>query len=33
MPGGVVPVLTSPWGGFICGQEIMADGGRTLYGK
>jgi NAD(P)-dependent dehydrogenase (short-subunit alcohol dehydrogenase family) len=30
---GLVAFLVSPWGDFICGQEIMADGGRTFYGK
>ena len=30
---GLVAFLASPWGDFICGQEIMADGGRTFYGK
>jgi glucose 1-dehydrogenase len=30
---GLVAFLASSWGDFICGQEIMADGGRTFYGK
>ena len=30
---GLVAFLSSPWGDFICGQEIMADGGRTMFGK
>jgi NAD(P)-dependent dehydrogenase (short-subunit alcohol dehydrogenase family) len=30
---GLVAYLASPWGDFICGQEILLDGGRTLYGK
>jgi NAD(P)-dependent dehydrogenase (short-subunit alcohol dehydrogenase family) len=25
--------LLSPWGDYICGQEIMADGGRTFFNK
>lgn len=25
--------LLSPWGDYLCGQEILADGGRTLYNK
>ncbi len=30
---GLVAYLASPWGDFICGQEILLDGGRTLFGK
>ena len=30
---GLVTFLASPLGDFICGQEIMVDGGRTFYGK
>ena len=30
---GLVAFLASPRGDFIRGQEIMADGGRTFYGK
>jgi 3-oxoacyl-[acyl-carrier protein] reductase len=30
---GLVAFLASSWGDFICGQEIMADGGRTIFGK
>jgi len=30
---GLVAFLVSPWGDFICGQQIMADGGRTIFGK
>jgi 3-oxoacyl-[acyl-carrier protein] reductase len=30
---GLVAFLASAWGDYICGQEILADGGRTLYGK
>lgn len=30
---GLVAFLASPWGDFICGQEIMADGGRTIFGR
>jgi NAD(P)-dependent dehydrogenase (short-subunit alcohol dehydrogenase family) len=29
---GLVAFLASPWGDFICGQEVMTDGGRTFYG-
>jgi 3-oxoacyl-[acyl-carrier protein] reductase len=25
--------LLSPWGDYICGQEIVADGGRTLFNR
>jgi NAD(P)-dependent dehydrogenase (short-subunit alcohol dehydrogenase family) len=25
--------LLSPWGDYICGQEILADGGRTFFNK
>jgi len=28
---GLVAYLVSPWGDFICGQEILVDGGRTTY--
>ncbi len=31
--GALVAYLLSPWGDFICGQEILADGGRTFFGK
>ncbi len=27
----LVAYLASPWGDFICGQEILVDGGRTLF--
>ena len=27
----LVAYLASPWGGFLCGQEILVDGGRTLF--
>jgi len=30
---GIVAFLASSWGDFICGQEILVDGGRTAYGK
>ncbi len=30
---GLVCFLASAWGDYICGQEILADGGRTIYGK
>jgi 3-oxoacyl-[acyl-carrier protein] reductase len=30
---GLVAFLASSWGDFICGQEIMADGGRTLFSR
>jgi 3-oxoacyl-[acyl-carrier protein] reductase len=30
---GIVAFLASRWGDYICGQEIMVDGGRTIYGK
>jgi len=30
---GLVAFLASPWGDFICGQQILADGGRTIFGK
>jgi 3-oxoacyl-[acyl-carrier protein] reductase/2-hydroxycyclohexanecarboxyl-CoA dehydrogenase len=29
--GGMVAFLASAWGDYICGQEILLDGGRTLY--
>jgi 3-oxoacyl-[acyl-carrier protein] reductase len=28
---GLAVFLASPWGDFICGQEILVDGGRTFY--
>jgi len=28
---GLAVFLASSWGGFICGQEILVDGGRTFY--
>ena len=30
---GLVAFLASAWGDYVCGQEILADGGRTLFGK
>lgn len=30
---GLVVFLFSSWGEYICGQKILADGGRTLYNK
>jgi len=30
---GLVAYLASEWGDFICGQEILVDGGRTFFGK
>jgi len=30
---GLTAFLSSSWGDYICGQEILADGGRTIYGK
>ncbi len=30
---GLTVFLASPWGDYICGQEILADGGRTIFGK
>lgn len=30
---GMTALLASDWGDYICGQEILADGGRTLYNK
>ena len=30
---GLVAFLASPWGDFICGQEVLADGGRTFFGR
>ena len=29
--GGLAAFLASSWGDFICGQEILVDGGRTFY--
>ena len=29
---GLAAYLASPWGDYICGQSILVDGGRTLYG-
>jgi 3-oxoacyl-[acyl-carrier protein] reductase len=31
--GGLVAFLVSPWGDYICGQEILADGGRTFFSR
>jgi NAD(P)-dependent dehydrogenase (short-subunit alcohol dehydrogenase family) len=31
--GGLAAFLLSPWGDYICGQKILADGGRTLFSK
>jgi 3-oxoacyl-[acyl-carrier protein] reductase len=31
--GGLVAYLLSSWGSYICGQQILADGGRTFFGK
>ena len=28
---GIVAYLASSWGDYICGQEILLDGGRTLF--
>jgi NAD(P)-dependent dehydrogenase (short-subunit alcohol dehydrogenase family) len=28
---GMVAYLASDWGDYICGQEILLDGGRTLF--
>ena len=30
---GLVAFLSSPWGDFICGQEVLADGGRTFFAR
>jgi 3-oxoacyl-[acyl-carrier protein] reductase len=30
---GLVAYLASSWGDYICGQEILADGGRTFFNK
>jgi 3-oxoacyl-[acyl-carrier protein] reductase len=30
---GIVLFLASPMGDYVCGQEILADGGRTLFGR
>jgi NAD(P)-dependent dehydrogenase (short-subunit alcohol dehydrogenase family) len=30
---GLTAFLASRWGDYICGQEILADGGRTMYNK
>lgn len=30
---GLTAFLASSWGDYICGQEILADGGRTMYNK
>jgi 3-oxoacyl-[acyl-carrier protein] reductase len=30
---GLVAFLASRWGDYICGQEIMADGGMTVFGR
>jgi 3-oxoacyl-[acyl-carrier protein] reductase len=30
---GMVAYLASPWGDYICGQEILLDGGRTMFNK
>jgi len=29
--GGLAAFLASSWGAFVCGQEILVDGGRTFY--
>lgn len=29
---GLVAYLASPWGDYICGQAILVDGGRTVFG-
>ena len=31
--GGLAAFLLSPWGDYICGQKILADGGRTLFAR
>jgi len=31
--GGLAAYLLSPWGDYICGQRILADGGRTLFAR
>ncbi|MFH1616417.1 MAG: SDR family oxidoreductase [Planctomycetota bacterium] len=31
--GGLVAYLASAWGDFICGQDILVDGGRTFFGE
>ena len=30
---GLVAFLLSSWGDYICGQQIVADGGRTLFNR
>ena len=30
---GIVAYLSSSWGDYICGQEILLDGGRTMFNK
>ena len=30
---GLTAFLASDWGDYICGQEILADGGRTMFNK
>ncbi len=30
---GLTAFLVSSWGDYICGQEILADGGRTMFNK
>ena len=30
---GLTAFLCSSWGDYICGQEILADGGRTIFNK
>jgi 3-oxoacyl-[acyl-carrier protein] reductase len=30
---GLVAYLSSSWGDYICGQEILADGGRTFFNR
>jgi glucose 1-dehydrogenase len=30
---GMVAFLASSWGDYICGQEFLIDGGRTMFGS